>query len=114
MTTRAPAEEQFSVLVAALAGRDGVALGSGKRGFGSGALQVDGHIFAMVSGGRLVLKLPPDRVSGLIADGDGSPFDAGKGRPMREWVVLEDGAAGSLLQLAREARAFVSGRRRPA
>ena len=45
-------------LVEALAGRSGVTLGSGRRGFGSDALLVNGHIFAMVSRGHLVLKLP--------------------------------------------------------
>lgn len=113
MAGQVSAEEQFGVLVGALAGKDGVVLGSGKRGFGSDALQVDGRIFAMVTGGRVVLKLPSDRVSSLIERGDGSPFGAGKGRPMREWVMLEEGAADSLLELGREAHAFVSRRRSP-
>ncbi|SRR6266487_1208488 len=113
MPDRPTVEERFGALVQALVGRDGVALGSGKRGFGADALQVDGRIFAMVSHGRVVLKLPRDRVSSLVASGLGSPFDAGKGRPMQEWVVLEERAHESLLSLAAEARAFVSGRGSP-
>lgn len=108
MSDQPTVEERFNQLAAALVGRKGVALGSGRRGFGSGALQADGRIFAMVTRGRIVLKLPPKRVSALISAGHGSPFDAGKGRPMREWVVLEEGAYENLLSLAQEARAFVS------
>ena len=110
MTDRPTVEERFAALAEALVGRGGVALGSGKRGFGSGALQVDDRIFAMISRGRLVLKLPRERVSSLVATGIGSPFDAGKGRPMGEWVVLQEDAHETLLSLAHEARLFVSGR----
>lgn len=103
-------EEIFSGLVDSLAGHDGVNFAAGKRGFGSGTLQVGGRIFAMVSQGRLVLKLPRERVAGLIAAGTGSPFDAGKGKPMREWVVLVDPTRQSSLSLAKEALAFVGGK----
>ena len=102
-------EERFDAVATALAGEPGVTVGSGRRGFGSDALQVDGRIFAMARHGGLVLKLPRDRVAELIASGDGSPFDAGKGRPMREWVVIEDGNTKRWTTLAREALAFVRG-----
>lgn len=103
-------EERFGEIAAALAGRDGVTLGSGRRGFGSGALQVDGRIFAMVTRGELVFKLPAPRVAELIDRGAGSPFDAGKGRPMREWVALRPEFGANWLDLAREAMRFVAGR----
>jgi hypothetical protein len=102
-------EERFGAIADALADEPGVTMGSGKRGFGSDALQVDGRIFAMARQGGLVLKLPRDRVADLIASGDGAPFDAGKGRPMREWVVIEDGTTARWTTLAREALAFVRG-----
>jgi hypothetical protein len=54
-----------------------------------------------------VLKLPGARVAELIAGGDGQPFDAGKGRPMKEWVVLDERTARRWLSLAREALRFV-------
>ena len=104
-------DARFAELADALVGRDGVALGPGRRGFGSGALQVDGRIFAMVSRDRLVVKLPRERVAALLASGDGVAFDAGKGRPMKEWVALEERAADRWLELAREAREFVAGSR---
>ncbi|MGI8609856.1 MAG: hypothetical protein ACR2MY_11610 [Candidatus Dormibacteria bacterium] len=100
--------ERFDAIVEALLdAAGGVTLGGGRRGFGSDALQVDGRIFAMVSRGRLVLKLPASRVAVLIEQGIGLPFDAGKGRPMKEWIVLD--AVDRDLLLGEEARDFVRG-----
>jgi hypothetical protein len=82
-------ESAFGRLVDALAGREGVTVGTG-RGFGAGTL-----------------KLPAKRVAELIASGEGSPFDAGKGRPMKEWVTLDERTQGRLRELALEAHAFV-------
>jgi len=100
-------EDGFADVIAALGTRDGVTLGSGKRGFGSDALQVGGKIFAMARHGGLVLKLPRARVAELLAAGEGQPFDAGKGRPMKEWIVLDAAIAARWPALAAEALAFV-------
>jgi hypothetical protein len=62
----------------------------------------------MVRRGRLVLKLPRQRVAELIGSGDGGTYDAGKGRPMREWVCLEPTRHDNWLDLATEALEFVS------
>jgi hypothetical protein len=109
------AEEGFAAIVEALGHQPGVAAPDGAtpsaRGFGSSALRVDGRIFAMVSRGRLVLKLPPRRVTELIGSGDGSTYDAGKGRPMKEWVGLEPARQDDWLDLATEALEFVRSRR---
>jgi hypothetical protein len=79
----------------------------GRSGFGASALKVDGSIFALLSHGRLVVKLPAPRVAALIAGGTGGPFDAGKGKPMKEWLaVLVDGDE-AWMALASEAREFV-------
>jgi TfoX/Sxy family transcriptional regulator of competence genes len=107
-------EAGFRGLVEALAGRGGVTLGSGRRGFGSDGLLVDGHIFAMVSRGHLVLKLPRDRVAALLAEGVGAPFHAGKGTPMSQWVMLDERTEDRWLGLAQKAIAFVANpRQRP-
>ena len=103
-----PAATLFASLVEALDGRDGAELAVG-RGFGSGTLQVRGRIFAMASGGRVILKLPAARVSELVSSGEGVAFDAGHGRPMREWIALSGGPATPSLELAREALALVRG-----
>ena len=103
-------EERFERLAEALAGRPGVTLPGmdGARGFGSSALKAGGSIFAMLTRGRLVVKLPRARVAGLIASGAGEPFDAGKGRPMKEWVTVAGADGATWLALAEEALAFVA------
>lgn len=96
----------FERLAAVFQDRVDVELGGG-RGFGANTLKVDGRIFAMPNDAGLALKLPASRVAELLASGDGLPFDAGKGRPMREWVVIPPDAAGRWQALAEEAFAFV-------
>jgi hypothetical protein len=82
------------------------------QGFGSGALTVNGRIFAMLSSrGEFVVKLPRERVEALVASRAGAPFDAGKGRPMKEWLAVNPRARVSWTDLADEARRFVSRRR---
>jgi hypothetical protein len=103
-----PAAALFASLVEALAGRDGAEVANG-RGFGSGTLQVRGRIFAMASGGRVILKLPAARVAELISTGEGVAFDAGRGRPLPEWIALSGRSATPSLELAREALSFVGG-----
>lgn len=92
--------------MAALIGEPGVSVG-GKKGFGSGALKVKGKIFAMVSSkGHFVVKLPKRRVDELVSRGEGERFDPGRGRVMKEWMVVTDGHA-KWMDLAKEARVYV-------
>jgi hypothetical protein len=78
-------------------------------GFGSGALTVNGRIFAMLSArGEFVVKLPRERVEGLVASRAGVPFDAGRGRPMKEWLAVSLRSRASWAELADEALRFVS------
>jgi hypothetical protein len=98
--------DEFDRLAATFEGRDRVTIAGG-RGFGAGTLQVGGRIFAMRNDAGLALKLPAGRVAELLARSDGLPFDAGKGRPMREWVVVPAGAEDRWPALAEEALAFV-------
>lgn len=76
--------------------------------FGSVGLKAAGKVFAMAVKGRLVVKLPEERVEAIVASGKGVPFDPGHGKLMREWVAVEAGKA-SWLELAKEAHAFVTG-----
>jgi hypothetical protein len=64
----------------------------------------------MLVRGQLVVKLPAARVAGLIAAGDGGPFDANKGTPMREWLSVDPDASQHWLPLAREALDFARSR----
>ena len=88
--------QRFAALVDAVSGEPDVRLpdSAGGRRFGSETLRVGGSIAAMLVQGRVVLKLPRDRVEGLVADGDGEPFLDGRGRAMREWVALTGDPSG--------------------
>jgi hypothetical protein len=74
-------------------------------------LNVKGKIFAMLVKGKLVAKLPRERVDGLVASGAGEYFDPGHGRLMKEWVAVAD-ARPRWVELASEAHTFVKGGRR--
>ncbi len=72
---------------------------------------LDGKVFAMLVKGKLVVKLPKERVDALVASGDGQHFDPGHGRLMKEWVAIAPVTKEKWLSLAKEARDFVgSGR----
>ena len=104
-------EDRLAAVALAFSEEPAVTFGHGRRGFGAGTLMVDGRIFALVSDGRLVLKLPAPRVSALIEAGRGLPWSAGKPTPLREWVAIPDEEPG-WLDLASDALAFV-GKRPP-
>ena len=105
---RASPETRYATLVALLAGEGGVTHYGSARSFGAGALKTNGKIFAMLVGGALVLKLPKKRVDALVDAGKGTRFDANKGTPMKEWIVLDDSHSDAeWLELAREAKVYV-------
>jgi hypothetical protein len=108
------ADVRFAAIVEALLGEPGVTppdMRSGaSRGFGSNALKVNNKIFAFVSGGRLVVKLPRQRVEALCASGDGQRWDPGHGRLMKEWLAVEPTSNQDWLALAKVALAFVGAR----
>ncbi len=99
-------EALFDAAVAPFSGDPRV---TGGTGFGSApARRVDGHIFAMLVGGELVVKLPRPRVDGIVQAGTGRWFDAGKGRPMREWASISRTQADAWGRLVAEAYDFVA------
>ncbi|HSS62741.1 MAG TPA: hypothetical protein VLK30_14905 [Candidatus Limnocylindrales bacterium] len=101
-------EARYAKLVRELSSHVGVAHVTEGRGFGSsGQLKVGGRIFAMLVRGALVVKLPRSRVDELVASDEGTRFDAGKGRPMREWFVLSPTSRRRWLPLVEEAFDFV-------
>lgn len=99
-------EDRYQDLVDELIGADGVTPPRGGGGFGRSALRFQSKIFAMLVRGRLVVKLPAERVDELIAAGEGVHFDANKGTPMREWLSLDPDSARPWLALATEALDF--------
>jgi TfoX N-terminal domain len=79
------------------------------RMFGSAGLKTRGKTFAMLVSGRLVVKLPRDRVQELHAAGAGDRFDPGHGRLMREWISLAEATDPTTCRmLMAEARTFVA------
>jgi hypothetical protein len=78
------------------------------KGFGSKGLKVARKLFAFHSKGRLVLKLPNDRVEALASSAAGQRFDPGHGRLMKEWVAIDLGSKPLWPRLAREALEFAA------
>jgi len=99
-------EVRYQDLIDDLLGTDGVTPPPGGSGFGRGAVRFRNKIFVMFVRGRLVLKLPAERVGELVASGEGVRFDANKGTPMKEWLSLDPESGLPWLPLAREALDF--------
>ena len=99
-------QARYEDLIDELVGIDGVTPPRGGSGFGRGGVRFQNKIFVMFVRGRLVLKLPAVRVSELAGAGEGVPFDANKGIPMKEWLSLDPGSGLDWLPLAHEALEF--------
>lgn len=99
-------EQLFGQLIAEFAGEPGVTPGTG---FGSApGLRVRGKIFAMLSGDRLVVKLPKPRVDELVAAGRGERFNPRRdGRLLTEWVTVAIRPTPECRQLVNDALRFV-------
>jgi hypothetical protein len=78
---------------------------STRGGFTRDSLLRNGKLLVALRGEMLMMKLPAPRVAELIAAGQGAPFDANKGKPMKEWVLAN--MSTDWLALAKEAAAFV-------
>jgi hypothetical protein len=103
-------EQRYESLVKSILGGSRAAQISDGKGFGStGQLKVHGKIFAMLVRGKLVVKLRREHVDALVESGNGERFDAGKGKPMREWLALSPTSRKRWLPLAEQAMAFVRG-----
>src|SRR5215472_3466583 len=106
----AAGDPRFAPVVVAFAGKRDVTRES-RQGFGSGALKVNGKIFAMMTPrAEFVVKLPNTRVDELVNQGVGERFEPGPGRVMKEWLAL-DRHAEHWTELAKEAYQFVKRRR---
>lgn len=100
------AEQRFGSLSDSLLADPGISEG---RMFGSQGLKIGGKVFAMLVRGRLVVKLPAERVAALVAAGAGELFDPGHGRLMKEWITVLPGADVDWQALALEAKTYVGG-----
>jgi hypothetical protein len=79
--------------------------------FGGSALKVKNKVFACFYKGKLVLKLPSERVDELVSAGGAVHFDSGTGRPAKEWVAIDPSRGNEWRALAKgraEVRRVVS------
>ena len=65
-------------------------------------------IFAMLVKGALAVKLPPEEVESVTAAGRGEPLSMGRGRVMKQWLLLHE-PPPRWYAIAERARAFVAG-----
>jgi len=101
-------EERFKEVTSAMRRNSEVSLGASK-GFGSSALTVGGKIFAMLAPKHgFVVKLPKARVNQLVERGEGTRFEPGPGRVMKEWFVADADSDLDWTVLATEAMKFVT------
>jgi hypothetical protein len=78
------------------------------KGFGSGALKVNGKIFAMMtSQHKFVVKLPKDRIDELVRANLGENFAPRLGRLMKEWLAIFPTNDHLWIELAKEAHHYV-------
>jgi len=99
-----PVPASFAPVVSAFARDRSVT--RGKMFSSSNVLSVNGKIFAMLTRGKLVVKLPRQRVDELVAARVGTYFDPGHGRLMKQWISISPGRA-AWVELAKDACAFV-------
>jgi hypothetical protein len=71
------------------------------------ALTVHGQVFAFLSRGGLVVKVPRDVAVARLAEGASAAMVAG-GRPLREWIVTGAERVGDWEQLMSEALDYVA------
>jgi TfoX/Sxy family transcriptional regulator of competence genes len=79
--------------------------------FGGTALKTSNKVFACFYKGKLVLKLPKEKVDDLVAAGGAVHFDSGTGRPAKEWVAIDPSRGKEWLGLTSDAKKFVASSR---
>lgn len=104
-------EKRFTDIVSSLGRKPGVtspAEPGARKSFGASGLKINNKVFAMVSSkGEFVVKLPRQRVDELVDSGEGTRFDPGHGRVMKEWLTVAAKSKLDWLALATEAMKFV-------
>jgi hypothetical protein len=70
------------------------------------SLKTKKKMFVMLSKGNYVVKLPKERVEELINSGEGTPYDPGNGKIMKEWVIIPLDFQDKWINYASEAKKF--------
>ena len=92
----------YAQLAARLTQEPDVSWGTGRKGFGSTALQYRGKMFALLSvRGEFVVKLDATRVAALVAQDQGSPYTMGGVPCANGWWWLATAAPIGMLWRAK-------------
>jgi hypothetical protein len=70
------------------------------------SLKIRKKMFAMLSKGNYVVKLPKERVNELLNTGEGLPYDPGNGKIMKEWVIIPIECSDKWIEYTSEAKEF--------
>ena len=75
-------------------------------GRGAQGIKLGKKLVVMFMKGDLLVKLPEERVSEIIAAGDGEPYDPGTGKPMKNWVLVRETRRDLWIKYAEEAKGY--------
>jgi hypothetical protein len=78
-------------------------------GSGAQGLKYGKKLFAMFSKGDLLIKLSPERVTEVLASGDGLPYDPGTGKPMKNIVLIPVSKKDLWIKYCEEAHVYMAG-----
>ena len=99
-------EDIFASIARNYAGRPDIQLGTG---FGDGpALRASGELFAALSDGALVVRLPPPRCAMLVDAGEGRLMTE-DGQTLEDWFVVDSDDAAEWLAFVTEAAGAARG-----
>lgn len=70
------------------------------------SLKYKRKMFLMLNNERFIVKLPAERVATLLESGEGLPYDAGTGKPLKEWLIISRIDLESWIKYGEEAKAF--------
>ena len=76
------------------------------RGRGAQGIKLGKKLIVMFMKGDLIVKLPEERVSEIIASGDGEPYDPGTGKPMKNWVLITETRRELWIKYSEEAKQY--------
>jgi hypothetical protein len=98
--------DPYAALRAHFSQVEGVVVNTGR---GAQGIKFGGKMFAMFHKGQLLVKLPPKRVSEVIASGEGLPHDPGTGKPMKNRVLIPDTNQALWIAYCEESRQHEAG-----
>ena len=70
------------------------------------SLKIRKKMFVFFGKGKIVLKLPKERVTELLNSKEGLPYDPGTGNIMKEWVIIPEEFSNKWQDLTLEAKEY--------